>query len=72
MGGHSGYATDSETEFLKRLGSYSEPSKRLDRLDLLKGYLHSIPSRVEWGGIDRLRVQQEVIALIEREVILGG
>ena len=75
MGGSTGYSTENEIQFLSGLGKYclaSNGKPAFDKLELLKGYLQSMRFRTEWGWINKLRVEQEVIALIEREVILNA
>lgn len=67
------YETGHEISFLRMLGSWSAPTGHpVPLLDLLRGYQRGMLRRQEWGAINCTPVEREVVALIEREVILGG
>lgn len=59
--------TRAELEFLAKLGKWAEPDvTRMSRADLLENYRKAMKKRVEWDGIDDLKIKDACKAM-ERE-----
>jgi hypothetical protein len=58
------YTTDSELDFLDRLGRHGEHRSEVRRINALEGYIKAAPMRADWAGIDRGRVLAHAIKLL--------
>ena len=60
------WATESEIEYINQIGTFRPDD--CDRITFLKGYLASIPNRVRWEGIDRIKVTKHAKTLLSENL----
>lgn len=63
----SGWNTQSEIDYLKRIGQFSEFAATFKKIDILKGYFSAAKKRVDWRGMDSEKIISFAKELILRE-----
>lgn len=53
---YDNYTTESELDFLDKIGRHGEHRSEVRRIQALEGYIKAAPRRMDWCGIDKGRV----------------
>ena len=60
------WSTESEIEYINQIGTFRPDNK--DRITFLKGYTAAIPNRVEWAGMDKMRIMKHSNTLLQENL----
>lgn len=58
------WTTESELDYLDNIGSFRPDDQ--DKETFLRGYIASIPNRVRWAGIERIKITKYAKALLKK------
>ena len=58
------WTTESELDYLDNIGSFRPDDQ--DKETFLRGYIASIPNRVCWAGIERIKITKYAKALLKK------
>lgn len=57
--------TEQELDYLDHIGTYSQETQGLHKGSLLTKYLNASLARVDWDGLDKLRIITHCAKLLE-------
>jgi len=58
------WTTESELDYLDNIGTFRPDDQ--DKETFLRGYIASIPNRVRWAGIERIKITKHAKNLLKK------